>query len=102
MSATYFCAVGRTEMLKFIVSRANRKGLKRIDGNFSSIDTEQNPKLPEWYAKRGFTIKSSGGGIYMNLELMTELRHVIVLATNGVTFDESDLLFHKRGSSHPE
>jgi len=56
-----------SEMLQYIVSRARQKGIKGIEGNFSAVDTGPNPKLPEWYRKRGFTIKSDSGGFYMDL-----------------------------------
>lgn len=50
-----------TAMLKFLADYARRKTMKRIEGEIMPHDFKNNPDLPEWYRRRGFTVVMAGG-----------------------------------------
>ena len=43
-------------LLDFIATQAKARGFTLLKGDICTKDYEANPKLPEWYRQRGFTI----------------------------------------------
>lgn len=49
-----------TALLRLIADRAAARGFTSIEGSLSRIDLGKDPKLPEWYQRRGFTVLPGG------------------------------------------
>ena len=45
-----------SQLLTTVLAYAKSKGLKRVEARFAASDLDQNPKLQQWYRKRGFTV----------------------------------------------
>ena len=45
-----------TAMIQFLVDYARSKFAKRIEGEVKPHDFKDNPDLPDWYRRRGFTV----------------------------------------------
>ncbi|MBD2743806.1 GNAT family N-acetyltransferase [Trichocoleus sp. Lan] len=62
-------------LLQFVIKHASKKGIKLIFGKVVKRDSDNNPKLLEWYRKHGFEVDYTTGNddpdtvarIYMNL-----------------------------------
>jgi GNAT superfamily N-acetyltransferase len=53
------------QLLTTMIAYAKSKGLKRIEARLLEKDLHRNPKLPQWYQKRGFKVKESF--VYLDL-----------------------------------
>jgi GNAT superfamily N-acetyltransferase len=53
------------QMLNTIIAYAKSKGFRRIEGRLAEKDLILNPKLPQWFAKRGFKVEA--GRFFMAL-----------------------------------
>jgi len=58
-----------TSMIIFLVNYARSKSVKRIEGKISVQDYKENPDLPEWYRRRGFTVVLSESPQVANISL---------------------------------
>jgi GNAT superfamily N-acetyltransferase len=47
-----------TAMIEFLKSLAKSESLKRIEGDVKHHDFNNNPDLPNWYRRRGFTVRT--------------------------------------------
>lgn len=47
-----------TVMIEFLKGFAKSESLKRIEGDVKHHDFKQNPDLPDWYRRRGFTVST--------------------------------------------
>jgi GNAT superfamily N-acetyltransferase len=45
-----------TAMIKFLVSFAESESVKRIEGEVKHHDFKDDPDLPDWYRRRGFSV----------------------------------------------
>jgi GNAT superfamily N-acetyltransferase len=48
-----------SQLLATIIAYAKSKRLKRIEGQMVEKDLEPNPKLPQWYENRGFSVSKN-------------------------------------------
>jgi GNAT superfamily N-acetyltransferase len=49
-----------TAMIKFLASYAKSESVKRIEGEVKHHDFKDNPDLPNWYRRRGFSVVMGG------------------------------------------
>lgn len=49
------CGIG-TAMIEYLVNYARVNSITRIEGEVKPHDFKDNPDLPEWYRRRGFTV----------------------------------------------
>lgn len=50
-----------TAMIEFLVDYARANSIKRIEGEVKPHDFKDNPDLPDWYRRRGFTVTAGDG-----------------------------------------
>lgn len=56
-----------SQLLTTVIAYAKGKGLRRIEGRMAEKDLVPNPKLPQWYKKRGFTVNEKESLIVLDL-----------------------------------
>lgn len=49
-----------TAMLRLLIARASNHGFKVVEACLSPHDMAEDPTLPEWYCRRGFTLVPAG------------------------------------------
>lgn len=52
-----------TALLDLIAALAKAEGFTRLEGWISDVDYTPNPKLPDWYRARGFSVTMAKGAI---------------------------------------
>ena len=64
------------QLLTTIVTYAKSKGFKCIEGRLVEKDLRQNPRLPQWYQKRGFTVEESAVFLDLTPPLAGDARYM--------------------------
>lgn len=59
-----------TELLNFVIRRAREHSFRRITGKLFPRDLEGNPRLPDWYRRRGFQVAMNASETAGELELV--------------------------------
>lgn len=60
-------------LLDFIARQAKAGGFSRLEGEIFAKDFAANPKLPDWYRQRGFTVNSLPPGTQRIADVVREL-----------------------------
>lgn len=59
-----------TELLNFVIRRAREHSFRRITGKLFPKDLASNPRLPDWYRRRGFQVTLNASKTAGELELV--------------------------------
>jgi len=57
-------------LLNLVINRARAHGFRRVIGRLAPIDLKEDPKLPDWYRRRGFQIAVASNRLTGDLELV--------------------------------
>jgi hypothetical protein len=62
-----------TQVIKFMLESAKKRGIKRVYGEIVEVDYPKNPKLPQWYKDRGFKVEMTNGNSRIKGHISMEL-----------------------------